>query len=463
MVDKIKFVGWAIISGLILWSTISLFNQASSQVLHEDEYQHTHLAWNSFQGKVIYRDFEDSHGPLSTLLYSFFLKVYPRAVESVATFFYLRSINTLAVVLTGLLLALCVFKFTNKKAAGALALLIFLSSPAIRTMAFRIRPDCYVALFSVLSFFCWQKCWHFLMGLCLGTAFALHAKFLPINLCILGAACYLSFKKKRPVGMLLLGESAVLAGIALWLWHHRALSLAWKGFLFTGFNTAFQRLVLRTESTQLLQEASRTEMFIGALCFLSLIFLVFWVSKRRALPWSSEWVMGATYTAASVAFLFAPVWGHALVFVIPTGLIFLVSSVFLTPSLEKGFSVLAVALCAVMGFTNLEKANRGKELQAGQLESLEFALNNTKRTDPVFYVWTSRCPAYVFNEDSSRDWLKPFRRTSTTQPIRMLPPVNYLSFHPMFLGILDEDEKKYVEENFTAHGCFWVRNAIGSH
>jgi hypothetical protein len=448
---------WLLVVGLIIWNVFSLISCSKTLVLHEDEYQHTHLAWNTLRGKILYRDFDESHGPLSTFLYSLFLKIKPHAVESISTFYYLRFLNVFSVLITGVVLGLCVFQLTNLKLAGVFGLLIYLASPAVRSLAFRIRPDCYVALFSVLSLFCWLKGKKFLMGLCLGLALGFHAKYLPINCFILLTAFALKVRGKNKISLCVLGESLIGVSLGLWFWYHRALSFAWESLLVGNFRTAYKRLFVEGDVTRLFRMASQTEVWVGVLVVLAFLTFGFHFVKKRKIVSNTDWIMAASYFFASFLFLFAPVWSHALVFVIPTGLIFLVSIFFIPFKFQNVLLMMILALCIALSFVDPIEKDRGKEIFSQQLQSLEAALRETKRSDRVFYIWTSRCPAYVFNEDPSRTWMNEFSRTVPNQPIRMLPPIDYLAIHPMFLGLIDQEERDYIQNHFKVDGCFWKR------
>lgn len=44
-------------------------------VFNQDEFQHTHIAWNSYQGLTIYKDFFEHHGPFYAFFNSFILSI----------------------------------------------------------------------------------------------------------------------------------------------------------------------------------------------------------------------------------------------------------------------------------------------------------------------------------------------------------------------------------------------------
>jgi hypothetical protein len=245
--------------------------------------------------------------------------------------------------------------------------------------------------------------------------------------------------------------------LGFWLWYHRALSLAWESLLVGNFRTAYQRLFVEGDVTRLLRMASQTEVWVGVLVILAFLTFGFHFVKKRKSVLDTDWIMAASYFLASVLFLFAPVWSHALVFVIPTGLIFLVSIFFIPFKFQKVLLIMILALCIALSFVDPVKRDKGREIFSEQLHSLEAALRETKRSDTVFYIWTSRCPAYVFNEDPSKAWMNDFSLTVPKQPIRMLPPIDYLAIHPMFLGLIAQEERDYIQKHFKVDGCFWKR------
>jgi 4-amino-4-deoxy-L-arabinose transferase-like glycosyltransferase len=363
-----------------------------------------------------------------------------------------------SVVLTAVLIALSVYHLTRRKLAAGIAMLIYFSSPGIRSLAFRIRPDCYVALFSSLSLLSFLKRRYFLAGLGLGLALGFHPKFLPIELGVLAVVFLLSLKKQASFVPVLLGEFVVLCFIAFWFWYHRALSFLVEGPLGSNFRVAYERLFVEHNLTQLLHSVSRTERLLGFLVVGVLFLLFFKWSRNRKASWNPDWMLSAAFSFCSLLFLFAPVWAHALTFVVPSVIVFLVSALFLWKRPEAVLVSVAVALCAWLSFSNLERLDLGKSLEPDQLWALKLTLKEVKRSEPVFYIWTSRCPAYVFNEDPSREWMNPFRR-ALGEPIRMLPPIDYLSINPMFLGLLDNDEREYIQKHFKSAGCLWRRRS----
>jgi len=425
--------------------------------IHEDEYQHTHLAWNALNGKIIYRDFHDTHGPLSNLWYRQVLKLVARDGELVQSFYRIRYFNLFFVFLTGILVAYNIFLLSKSSVASLIGFGFYFVSPLIASVAFRIRPDCYVGFFSVLSLCCWLKKRYFLMGVCLGMCFGFHAKFLPINLFIWLGAYLLTKTNKKPFYFLLLGEVLVIAGIATYFWFHRALSFGVQGMIGSGFQTAFKRIVVQGDLNRLLRSVSRTENWLMILLGMATLILVIRFYRSRKVTWDLNWGMAAFFTLAGILFLLAPVWAHAFVFVLPTIIPFLVSALFLLPAFNQGLGFLFLVGGIFLFLQDPRKSDRGKEILAVQLESLKRALMETKRTEPIFYIWTSRCPAYVFNSDPRPQWTQPFKRWNSKQPIRQLPPINYLSIHPLFLPALEKDEREYIQEHFKPDGCFWKR------
>lgn len=424
--------------------------------IHEDEYQHTHLAWNALNGKVIYRDFEDSHGPLSNFWYAGLLKLFSLDGELVQSFYRLRYFNLLVVLLTAFILIGNIKLLTGRISAGLLGAIIYLLSPAVAAVSFRIRPDCYVALFSALSLFCWLKNKPMLMGLSLGLCLGFHTKFLPINFIILLSSIFLK-KNKKDCLKIILGEILVIIPIALWFWTHQALSSALDWTIKMGFKMAYKRAIVNGDFNRLFRSAERTEVWLMILVSIIVFILALRFLRSRRISRDPNWWMSGCYLLASLLFLLAPVWGHALVFVVPLGLTFLISGLFVFPKVMAFLSLPLLIGLGFLFFQDPRQTDRSKTLLSGQLKSLESAIKETKRTDPFFYVWTSRCPAYVFNSDSSRFWMHRLKRANRSQPIRQLPPINYLAIHPMFLPALDQDEREYIQEHFQADGCFWKR------
>ncbi|NBX76386.1 MAG: hypothetical protein EBQ92_07510 [Proteobacteria bacterium] len=309
--------------GFFIFNLSKAVHFSNELVFHDDEFQHTHLAWNTFQGKVIYRDFFDSHGPLSAFFNSLLFKLKAGEVASVETLYFLRHVNLIAMGVTALFLFGCIYVLTKNVVWGFLAMALYTGTLSIKTSAFQIRPDGYVALFALGSLWLWLTRRRFLSGIFLGICLGFHPKFLPINLAVLAADFFILTKRKREgsVFTLLLGEFIVLGVISLWFLQKGAFQLAVEGQWVSNFERAYSAVIIKKDYFRLLRANRGFETGLFVFCVLNLIVILKQAFSKKNISFDSDILMSSIFSGAGLLFLFAPVWGHAVIFVVPISLV----------------------------------------------------------------------------------------------------------------------------------------------
>lgn len=90
MKNRLTF-GFVIISIVLIGYHCTQLWLSTKTIFHQDEFQHVHIAWNILNGKLPYRDFFETHGPLSNGFFSFLLWLAPEPTASVNSIFFLRN------------------------------------------------------------------------------------------------------------------------------------------------------------------------------------------------------------------------------------------------------------------------------------------------------------------------------------------------------------------------------------
>jgi hypothetical protein len=130
-----------------------IYFSINSSPFNQDEYQHTHIAWNSYQGLILYKDFFEHHGPL----YAFFNSFILSNLENPASFDTLILFRKISFVAFCLILIM-IFFITNKifkerfdYAFIAITTLTFW--PAVVGTTCQVRPDTLQNLLMLIGFY----------------------------------------------------------------------------------------------------------------------------------------------------------------------------------------------------------------------------------------------------------------------------------------------------------------------
>lgn len=127
-----------------------------SRSFNNDELQHSHIAWNIFQGKLLYHDFFEHHGPFYGLLNGFIFSLLNQAA-SFETILTLRKISLGVTCLIGLILFFIAQEMTKSKRIAAFSVAIFFMWDIVHETAIQVRPDLLQTLFWLMGFYLFIK------------------------------------------------------------------------------------------------------------------------------------------------------------------------------------------------------------------------------------------------------------------------------------------------------------------
>ncbi|MBM4304999.1 MAG: hypothetical protein FJ112_11835 [Deltaproteobacteria bacterium] len=441
---------------------------------HQDEYQHVHMAWNVLSGKLIYRDFFDTHGPLSAWIFSGLLKIKSGAIASIDSLFYLRNICLSFLYLSFVLLFCCLQLFTPNLALNLIALALFAGQLTIQVTAFRIRPDVFM-LASFLSFLIfWMRQRRFFAGIFLGVTIGLNPKFIFFNVPILifdflnKLKSENSSKEGNPpkINKIQTSRFALLAGELL-VFILISCIQAFQGNLVDSLDSQFLNN-FRVVALRVPFSGNRFALLRGFLeldslllfCYLGFIGWISFLIYRRHIDWSQNFKLVLMLSVCGLLQLAAPMSHHGTLLSLPC-FIMLMSYV-VDRALSKKiwgqslFLILAI-LTAAISYQQLPKYNSSQP----NLRSLSKALSELPRTEPIFYIWPNRCPAYIFNSDHGKYWgnlVQTPEMDSGRDINRFLDPqIKWVAIDDVLFPFLLPTERDYLTNHFVKSDCLWQR------
>lgn len=125
---------------------------------NQDEFQHTHIAWNVYNSKIIYKDFFEHHGPLYALINGKIILQMLNNPASIDTLFLLRKFSFFTYFFIVALIFLLCHSFVKeqnecvRKLSPFFSITIFSLWYVVHKQIFSIRPDIYQVFFMLLGF-----------------------------------------------------------------------------------------------------------------------------------------------------------------------------------------------------------------------------------------------------------------------------------------------------------------------
>ena len=457
-----KFIpGTIIFFGLSIWiyHSSTLWTSSRSS-FHQDEYQHVHIAWNSLNGKLIYKDFFDTHGPISAWIFSFLLKFKNGEIASIDSLFFLRTVCLVFVYISAALLFCCLQLLNLNLPLNILTVGLFLGQLTTQVTAFRIRPDIFM-LASFLSFLIlWLKERRFYSGIFLGITLGLNPKFIVFNIPILLLDIFSEKKVKGSKWTLLSGQLIVFLIISCIQGYQGNLLDSWNNQFLTNFQTVATRMPFSGSRFALLQCFLELDSFL----LFSLAAFVLWIITlvyRSKIELDRNFKMILLLSICGVLYLAAPMAHHGLLLSIPCFLMlisYVVDRSFQDKLKGQSLIALLVIITTYISYKELPKYN--SDLNPN-FSSLTKALAEIPRTQPILYIWPNRCPAYVFNSDHGKYWAQ-LVRTPEMDRGRDInrfadPKITWVALDDVMFNFLIPTEKDYLANNFVKFDCLWQR------
>ncbi len=458
---------------------------AAVSQLNQDEFQHVHIAWNTLQGKLIYRDFHEHHGPLTAWLGALVLRMRGASVASMSTFDLFRGLNLAGVAAVFGFVIVLVRRTGGSWLSGALAAGMLATSGLYGWVGVQYRPDTLqnVLVLAALLFLLERR--DAFAAVCLGLLPAVHPKsLLAVAFVLSGVALSGTFRWWTATDR----RTVLRAEAVRWAWLVGGLvacqALVVGLFAALGGLDAYVRqawvgnfaAVGRMASSSDVGSSSRLKLLMADLPLVCGLFVVLSAAgavlwKRRHDP-SSEGrvlVFGAALAGLSAGVL--PFRAYALL--LPLTLA--ASTLGLASAWRvgrRGPAVVAAALVGGLGLLRvLPSIGDGPdEDRAMHARVLERVVSVTPREEPVFYVWPSRCSAYVFNADPVHAWRNTTRAISdVASPASddrfdgafrehvMSGKARYVALEMTYAQMMPPEFRAYLRSNFRYQGCLWQR------
>ncbi|MFM2151718.1 MAG: hypothetical protein RL199_153 [Pseudomonadota bacterium] len=390
-----------------------------------DDFQHAHLAWLTAQGKVIYRDFFDTHGPLFAWMNAAWIRVFGSGRPGFNLILSMRMLSFVALLGQGGLVFAIGRRLTGRRDLGLLAAALLLSSYLLHDSGTKLRPDAGQTLLLLAALLAVMDGRPWLAGLGLGLDLCMHLKGLAGAAALVGATLLVrawgggTLHHARPVrerhnrpGLVfvlkILVSALLVCGVCV-------AYFAWNNGLDALVSQVVTHNFSETADNFSVNEAARAftrgrfwRWFLRDLPLVLLGLSGIAVTAGRIFSGRA----GANVTLVALAALFStPVWAFPLYpqVCLPT-LPLLAAAALLpftaTPS-PRGLLVGAAACAAVAGVVRLVEFKTSSADEARYRRELEFVLRNSDRKAPVLYVWPTVSPAFVFNANHSRLWMLP--------------------------------------------------------
>jgi hypothetical protein len=166
-------------------------------------------------------------------------------------------------------------------------------------------------------------------------------------------------------------------------------------------------------------------------------------------------------SVCGIGLLAAPLAHHGLMMAIPWFIILMtyVLNISFSKPLWGLTSFLALALITTyVSYTELPRYNSNLN---PNFSSLSKALAEIPRSEPMLYIWPCRCPAYIFNSDSSKYWAQLVRTPEMDKgEVRNRfsnPLIRWAAVDDVMFSFLHPVEKEYLAEHFAKFDCLWHR------
>ena len=463
----------------------SLKRVAATSQLNQDEFQHVHVAWNTLRGHVLYRDFFEHHGPLTAWLGSIVLNGRGAHVASLSTFDLFRTLNLSGQCLLFGLVALLVRRTGGTWAVSLSAAGLLATSQLMSWVGVQYRPDTLQNLLVVASLLLILDRRNALAGLCLGLLPTVHPKaVLAVGFVLAGVALSSAVRYGRETRF----SAFLRVEWARWAWFMGGLvgvQACVVGFFAVrgGVGDYWRRAwvgnfgsVGRAATVSDVAAASRAKLWmvdkplLWALVFVFMgAAIVLW--KERRDERMEGWLLVSGAAIASLVTFGLPFRAYALLLPLTlmaglTGVASLWHVGRVRPAaLMIGLVTFGAGLRTLPRLRDEPDAER-----AMQRTVLSRVLSVTPRDEPLFYVWPSRCAAYVFNVDAGYHWQQttraifavatPEHDAEFDRSFRenvMGGRVRYVALDVELAAKLPAEFRAYLRTHFLYQGCLWER------
>ncbi|QQS34857.1 MAG: glycosyltransferase family 39 protein [Ignavibacteriales bacterium] len=487
-----KFISISLVLFLLTNLVFAVFQVNNSPYDH-DELQHVHIGWNVHNGKIIYKDFFEHHGPVFAFFNSFHFDIFALQPETdtIVTLRYASFISLIAILCITFLIGREIFQsnFAGLFASALLSGLLF-----IREASTEVRPDVLQNVFWLGGVFIFLHAMRkektslpFFSGIVLGLAVTTNSKaFVGVfAIYIYLALSWFLFKENRnrinKEGLMIaLGIILMFTVIASYF----IINNAFDEYIF--YNFEFNLIALMEYHSRNLRELagvfikSQTVFVLSGIA--AVAFLLSALIKSRFKVNDKKYLFLFVITLVSSTTIFLGLYKQQYILFLPfiSILIFYIFKIFIDKAhINKRYiyysMIFVILLYGNILYSAIEDTPFKKTTEQKNQNALtRFVIDNTDRSDPVFFLWNN-CGGYMFNEDVQYFWLenegfKSFYNRIVGYEVfgdRLIEKfekknVRYIVSPEKHLkNVLSEKAFTYILNNFSNenefNGCLWIR------
>ena len=476
---------------IALWISFNVTNALLvlwHQAFNPDEFQHVHIAWNIAQGKVLYRDFFEHHGPLFSLVNALIIKVFhlPAAFATFYVFRWLGFTYSLVLCVGVVLLGNYLLPY---RYAGWLSLAFFTGFNYFVFKAPEIRPDNLQNMFWIflvyiaLRAYREQKLWQNIgAGILTGLVFLLNMKTLPGLLAVHGVILWLQWREKDTT---LFKTTLIKLGVALIaitpVWLYLFINGAFAQYIF--YNTVFNSMALGTQTDQFTGNFSfvLTHHLVLMLLFFTGIVLLLdrWLVKDPDTT-PQQAFNGLYLVIVTASVLYGAFYGfyahYYLIFLPLLGIISAYAFLRIAELMTVRYKWPTLAVTALLVFTmwnpiinDLVYVPFQDTLYLKtQRQHLAWVLQHTRRDQPILFTWCDG-PGFVFNPDLQYFWMSSEMYSKVFWNIakgdvfgkNLIPLLEsqkvpcIISNMYYFNNVLSWDARQYIYAHYRRHPVIW--------
>lgn len=462
-----------------------------------DELQHMHLAWLAASGKVLYKDFWDTHGPTYTLLNGFIVRHWSGG-PGVELMLYLRALSALALGGILVLTFLIARRLSLSRNASLAAAAVFVSLLFVQDAGTELRPDGLQNLFWLAGLYLVlsnqpsrSRRYLVLAGLFFGLAILTNAKAalgpLFVVVYYFVAGCFLGVPFRDIKDDLLALVAGGLSAYAIWLVY-----FFWVGAVmeFHFFNAVWNLAALKGVQGETTGGKSLALRHLGffmekqlPFLLLSVLGVLLWfsdlVSGSGGLDKRRGWLMGLATAGTTLGWGLNMLNQFFLVFlpllsIMTSYAIFRVSSAVSERGGVAGSWAIAIFVAIstayMLGHSLKKTAYEERPGLAFQKRFTERVLAVSARSEPLGVVWNN-CGGYMFNENLQFFWAADARFGRQAERWYGKNP-----FGEQFISLLEgrkvrfvvgrdkrffrglpDKTTRYIKDNFVYDECLWIR------
>ncbi len=496
--SKYKILLIGIIIFIILYGIINSFLLTKFSSFDEDEFQHVHIAWNIFNGKILYKDFFEHHGPIYSLLNGLIFKSYNLS-PSFNSIFILRYISFVCMLALLLISFLIGKEFFKSSLWGIISVAILSSLIFFQDSATEIRPDIIQNIFWLTGFLLLLKSLshysslkNYFAGIFFGLAILTNSKAAlgPFAVIIFFLVFYFLKKSElkkilKSISLLFIGGITSFILISVYF----IINKSFTEFLF--YNFEFNLIAILKYHSQ------QAPYYVKQMIFKQPVFLIFTLigiyllGKKIVQNYKSDFIDHSKaelyLLVVSVVTAFSALLGmymqHYLQFLT-------LLSIFTVYAIKELYRILYenklishkliyVVSIFILTFNLIYAEYKETPLKKSvklisQEKLTTFILQNTNRAEPILFIWNN-CGGFMFNEDIQYYWMenegfgKYFNKINGYEVFgdslitnMKTKKVNYIiAGEDELKNVLSKDALSYIKDNYTAnyngYKCLWKK------